>query len=138
MVGLNISRRVEIPFGNFHDSRPQSQDYKVRYAFKNTSFYGAYMTDIIKDFEQKISGKVSKYLKDHKAFELQNISLFEQELIDIGSKRTLVIAFGNDSFNILNRHFLKKLKIVKIPHYSSHISQENYKSEVVKILEQQQ
>jgi len=54
MDGLNISRRVELPFGNFHDSRPQSQDYKIRYAFRDTKFYGAYMTDIIKDFRNSI------------------------------------------------------------------------------------
>ncbi|MBF0226760.1 MAG: hypothetical protein HQK76_15005, partial [Desulfobacterales bacterium] len=54
-VGLNISRKVENPLSNFHDSRPVSMDYKIRYALKNTPYYGGYMTDIIKDFEQKIS-----------------------------------------------------------------------------------
>src|SRR6476619_7206176 len=47
MVGLNFSRKIaKETFVNFHDSRPQGQDYKIRYAFKNTKFYGAYMTDI--------------------------------------------------------------------------------------------
>ena len=55
MVGLNISRPIEYTFGNFHDSRPQSQDYKIRFAFKDTDFYGAYMTDIIKDFQNVVS-----------------------------------------------------------------------------------
>jgi hypothetical protein len=37
MVGLNISRGViEKTFGNFHDGRPESQDYKIRYAFKGS------------------------------------------------------------------------------------------------------
>jgi hypothetical protein len=40
MVGLNISRRIGNPFGNFHDSRPQSQDYKLRYAFKDLVLWG--------------------------------------------------------------------------------------------------
>lgn len=52
LVGLNISRPIETPLANFHDSRPQSMDYKIRYAFKNSPYWGAYMTDIIKDFEQ--------------------------------------------------------------------------------------
>lgn len=68
-VGLNISRPIESPLGNFHDPRPQAMDYKLRYAFKNSPFWGAYMTDIIKDFEQKASGKVMDYLRTNKHFE---------------------------------------------------------------------
>jgi len=70
MVGPNFSRNInkEI-FVDFHDKRPQSQDYKIRYAFKNTNFYGAYMTDIIKDFEEKISGNEISYLQNDKEFE---------------------------------------------------------------------
>src|SRR5690348_1240745 len=48
MVGLNISRSSSEPFRNFHDSDPRANDFKIRYAFKGTGFYGAYMTDIIK------------------------------------------------------------------------------------------
>src|SRR3989304_6214796 len=53
MVGLNISREVKFdkPFMNFHDSRPSANDFKIRYAFKDTQFYGAYMTDIIKNLK---------------------------------------------------------------------------------------
>lgn len=52
MVGSNFSRTIEKKaFINFHDKRPQGQDYKIRYALRDTDFYGAYMTDIIKDFE---------------------------------------------------------------------------------------
>lgn len=136
MVGLNISRRIKLTFGNFHDSRPQSQDYKIRYAFRDTKFYGAYMTDLIKDFEQKISGTVLKYLRSNKDFEEQNILLFEQELADLKSSDPLIIAFGNDSFNILNRHFRERFKIVKVPHYSMHISKEEYRMEIENITRQ--
>src|SRR5450432_2954531 len=95
MVGLNISRPVEFTFGNFHDKRYQSQDYKIRYAFRDTKFWGAYMTDIVKDFEQLISGNVASYLKVNSNFELQNIELFKRELMDIKAKNPLIIAFGN-------------------------------------------
>ena len=53
LVGLNISRRIERPLASFHDPRPHGMDYKIRYALKNTHYYGAYMTDIIKDFEHR-------------------------------------------------------------------------------------
>ena len=134
MVGLNISRPIEYKFGDFHDKRPQSQDYKIRYAFKETKFWGAYMTDIIKDFEQLIAGNVATYLNKNKNFELENINIFRNELNDIGADNPLIIAFGNHSFNILNKHFKNDFQIVKVPHYSMHISKENYRKVVAEIL----
>jgi hypothetical protein len=44
MVALNLSRFSPVPFGNFHDASPGSQDFKIRYAFADTPYYGAYMT----------------------------------------------------------------------------------------------
>ena len=53
LVGLNISRTLGVePLANFHDSKPYATDYKIRYALKGTIFWGAYMTDIIKDFDE--------------------------------------------------------------------------------------
>ena len=75
-VGLNISRKIMEPLGNFHDPRPQSMDYKIRYALADSPYWGAYMTDVIKDFEQKVAGNVMKYLVKNQAFEYENISSF--------------------------------------------------------------
>ena len=138
MVGLNISRKFENDFVNFHDERSQGQDYKIRHAFtgtdKSTQFYGAYMTDIIKDFKEKISIKVSSYLKEHPEFVTENVELFKQELIDLKVKNPCIIAFGNDAYNILVKHFGSRVK--KIRHYSDHISKENYRIEVMQKLPQ--
>lgn len=135
MVGLNFSRTIEKKaFINFHDKKPQGQDYKIRYAFRDTEFYGAYMTDIIKDFEEKVSENVLKYLKDNKDFELMNIKLFEQEISDLKSKDPIIIAFGNVVFNILNKYFGDKYRIKKVMHYSQQISKKNYKEIVLKTL----
>ena len=41
LVGLNISRRVEHPLGNFHDGRPASMDYKIRVHAKRVHFMGS-------------------------------------------------------------------------------------------------
>ena len=131
MVGLNFSRTIaKETFVNFHDKRPQGQDYKIRYAFRDTEFYGAYMTDIIKDFEEKISGNVKEYLKAHNDFELDNIKLFEQEIKDLQCVDPLIIAFGNISYDLLNKHFGNQYRIKKIMHYSHQISKENYKTAV--------
>ena len=128
MVGLNFSRTIEkITFVNFHDKRPQGQDYKIRYAFRATEFYGAYMTDIIKDFEDKISGNVLYYLKLNKEFELANVRLFEQEIKDLKCVNPLIIAFGNITYDLLNKHFGRKYTIKKVMHYSQQISKEKYR-----------
>lgn len=134
MVGLNISRPIEYKFGNFHDKRSQSQDYKVRYAFKETIFSGAYMTDIIKDFENVMSGDVMKYLKTNTDFEEKNVEMFLQEINDIGATLPTLIAFGNHTYSILTKHFGGIYQILKFPHYSMQISKENYKIIVDRII----
>lgn len=135
MVGLNFARAVEpVPFSNFHDKRPQAQDYKLRYAFRDTPFYGAYMTDIIKDFEEVISGNVMKYLRANPDFVLQHVKAFEAELEDLGCKDPLIIAFGNDSYKILKKFFSDRYRIQKLKHYSCYMSKEAYRGHVLEVL----
>jgi len=131
LVGLNISREIEIPLANFHDTRPGANDFKIRFAFRGTPYWGGYMTDIIKDFEQKVSGEVVKYLKRNKQFEQDNIGTFLRELNDIGANNPTLIAFGNDSYDILKRNMRSKFKVLKVPHYSNWISKEKYREQVL-------
>ncbi len=127
LVGLNISEKINRVFGNFHPVKTSSQDYKTRFALQGTMFWGAYMTDIIKSYEEKISGNLMKYLSKNKDFEKENIKLFEQELLDIGSKNTIIVAFGNDSYNILKRNLGDKYTIYKVPHYSAFIQLDSFR-----------
>lgn len=136
MVGLNFSRTMKGEvFANFHDKRPQGQDYKIRNAFRDTKFYGAYMTDIIKDFEEKISSNVLSYLKENKEFELQNVRLFEQEIKDLKCIDPLIIAFGNITYDLLQKHFGEFYRIKKVMHFSHQISKEKYKEVVERSLQ---
>lgn len=97
-VGLNISRdAIKNPLENFHSSYHAATDYKIRFALKDSPYWGGYMTDIIKDFEEKVSGKVKDYLRANKDFERQNVQNFRQELIDIGASNPTLIAFGHDT-----------------------------------------
>ena len=121
LVGLNISEKIGRVFGNFHPDKTSAQDYKTRFALQGTMFWGAYMTDVIKSYEEKISGNLMKYLSKNKGFEKENVKMFEQELLDIGSQNTIIVAFGNDSYNILKRNLKDKYKIYKVPHYSAFI-----------------
>lgn len=132
LVGLNISKHIPKNFSNFHPDYSSAQDYKTRYALKNTIFWGAYMTDIIKDFQEKVSGNMMKYLSKNKTFEKENLLKFEEELIDINSKSPIIIAFGNDTYKILKRN-IKKYKIYKVSHYSSFINKDKYRDEFIKL-----
>ena len=136
LVGLNVSGRgsLERVFSNFHPLHKTAHDYKIRYAVQDTTFWGAYMTDIIKDFEEVIGSNVQKYLNAHPEFEKKNIELFEQELKDIKSNNPILIAFGNASYKILNKHFKSKYKIYKVSHYSSCISKEKLREEFLSLI----
>ena len=82
------------------------------------------MTDIIKDFEEKVSGNVMKYINQHPDFLQENISSFEEELKFIGATQPILIAFGNDCYK------LKKYKLFKVSHYSSCLSKEQLKNQL--------
>ena len=134
MVGLNISSvDIETPFANFHSPRHQAMDFKIRYALRDSPYWGGYMTDIIKDFEQKISGKVISYLRRNKSFEKENVQTFRQELIDIGATDPTLIAFGNITYDILERNLKDEFKILKVPHYANYTNKEKYREQVKKI-----
>ena len=134
-VGLNISRPIQVPLANFHDSRTQAMDFKIRHALKDSHFWGGYMTDIIKDFEQKVSGKVTSYLRKDKPFEEENIKIFQREINDLEVKTPIIVAFGKDAYTILTKNFKNIYWIIKIPHYSNYTSKEKYREEVRYILQ---
>jgi len=136
MVALNFSRKVEMnePFLNFHDSNPHGQDYKIRFAFEGTDFYGSYMTDIIKDFPMLSSKDVLKYLKNKPDEISKQINAFREELTFIGSGKPIILAFGRDAFNILENNMDKSewSELIAITHYSHQISKENYRADTHK------
>lgn len=136
LVGLNCSRgSVPFTLGNLHDRRPQSQDYKLRYALKNTPIWGAYITDIIKEFDQKASGKVMAYLHANKSFETHNIDRFREELGDLNADKPTLIALGEAAFKVLTRNLGGQYRVLKLPHYAKYISKKQYREECRPIIE---
>ena len=134
LVGLNISRGdIKFPLGNFHDARSEATDYKIRYALKDSPLWGSYMTDIIKDFDEKESGKMMAYLRSNKEFERSNAKIFQEELNDLGSVNPTIIAFGNDAYSILLRNFKEQYKILKVPHYANYTSKETYRQQIAEM-----
>lgn len=138
MVGLNISRSITYleNFKNFHDSSPFANDFKIRYAFKDTQFYGAYMTDVIKNLEMTDSRNIVELLKKRPDIVEANIRIFRQELADIRANEPIILAFGSDTFELLKKSLKSNeyTKLVKLTHYSHQISKEEYKKVVEKQL----
>ena len=131
-VALNFSRETtKEDFANFHDPRPMSQDYKIRYALQDTKLWGGYMTDIIKDYPEKSSNKMMSFLKKDKTIEKDNCKLFLEEMDLLKSNNPKIIAFGNDAYLILTRNFKDKFNIIKVPHYANYINKEKYRELVL-------
>ncbi|MFZ1568577.1 MAG: hypothetical protein WAT29_07150 [Thiolinea sp.] len=139
MVALNFAREVAFnrPFMNFHDANPHGQDYKIRHAFEGTEFYGAYMTDIIKDFPMLSSSDVLKHLKNNPSVVQNQIERFREELKFIGTYKPILLAFGKDTFNILQRNLRHEEygALIQLTHYSHQINKENYRIDTLKRLE---
>jgi len=136
MVGLNFSRPVldSEPFTNFHDRRPIANDFKIRYAFKDSAYAGAYMTDIIKSHVEVDSRNVKKYLKEHPEIIERNFKTFREEMQDLGAKAPVMLAFGKDVHKLLTENLNKNeySKLIKLTHYSHQIGKEAYKEVVFK------
>ena len=134
MVGLNFSRSVAAsePFKNFHDSSPHANDFKIRYAFWDTPFYGAYMTDVIKNTPLKVAKDLSSYLNRHPDAVQENIALFRRELSDLETERPLLLAFGVDAYNLLRENLRRQEyhALIRLTHYSHQIGKENYRRTV--------
>jgi hypothetical protein len=135
MVGLNFSREVENihDFSNFHDESPYANDFKIRYAFSNTPYYGAYITDVLKSLVILEARSVRDYLKENPNVLRFHINRFEEELDDLGSERPLLLAFGRDAFGILQKHLNKERfsHLIQITHYSHQVRKEKYREDVL-------
>lgn len=139
-VGLNLSDShgkysdANTPWVNFHSGNPHGNSFKLRFALKDTSFWGAYMTDLIKGVKETDSKKVVSKLKKDSALLERNLKEFEREISHLGGKPVL-IALGKAVYKFLMPLELEGKYVVKeLPHYSSRINKERYRAEVSKTL----
>ena len=136
-VGLNTSRDISdtSPFSNFHSSSRYAQDYKIRFALKDTELWGGYMTDIIKDYPELHGHTVRGYLNENPDVEKKNIETFLEELIDLETDNPTIIAFGNAVNNILTRNLKKEFNIFRVTHYAHFINPKRYREEFESLIE---
>jgi hypothetical protein len=110
MIGLNISRPFDEALRNFHDSYTRAKDHKIRFAFKDTSFYGAWMTDIVKGVPMTDSKSLMRYLRENPAVVHRSVRDFLQELTDLGGPAPTGLAFGGDAYDLVRNNVPRDLR----------------------------
>lgn len=117
MVGLNISNPLPQPWSNFHFGL---HDRKLNYAFNQSPYRGAYMTDIVKGEVDANSSNIRNKIKSGEIDIAKHVNVFQTEMEDLGATRnTLFILFGHETYT----HFKKYLGLtypnfVMSKHYS--------------------
>ena len=138
MLGLNISRPgiVVEPFRNFHDASSKGQDYKIRYAFLNTPYWGAYMSDFIKEVVMLDRGSLMRHVRTNPSLVRKNVEQLVAEFNDLGCDRPTILTFGDDTSRLVAHNVPNTLyfRLVPLMHYSNYISQEDYKLDTLKRL----
>jgi hypothetical protein len=141
MVGLNVSMwdSDSKPFQNFHSPKSSANDFKIRYAFKDSPYYGAYMTDIIKLHKEVEAKQVVRYLKEHPDIIEKNLKTFRDEMRDLIAVAPIILAFGGTTHKLLsdNLNRTEYSKLIKLTHYSHYIRKEDYKERVFREIESQ-
>ena len=117
MVALNISRALSGQWQNFH-SRDHAR--KLMYAFNQSPYRGAYMTDLIKGYVEPRSAQLRKQLSDGRLRLSSHLETFGNEMNDLGANnRTLFILFGGEVTKLFNTYLAGKYpNHVGCPHYS--------------------
>jgi hypothetical protein len=138
MLGLNISGPLPepAPFRNFHYGGV-CHDYKTRYAFMDTPYWGAYMTDFIKDVPVKDSNALIRYLSANPSLVRRNVERLLAEFNDLKCDRPIILAFGNAAYDLFVKHFPRPRysRPICLPHYSDYrLSKEVFRERVHRAL----
>ena len=135
-VGLNTSKDITDlePFSNFHPTSRGANDYKTRFALKDTELWDGYMTDIIKHYPELHGQDVMGFLNGNPDVEKKNIETFREELKDLGTENRTIIAFGNDVFSILSRNLKNEFNIFKVTHYSARLNQQGLRDAIKSLI----
>jgi hypothetical protein len=133
MLGLNLSRDQPPLLGNFHSASSRGQDYKIRFAFTGTSFYGAYMTDIIKGAVMLKAGDLMRCLPANPDVVAESVKCLLEEFDDLKSESPTVIAFGGSAYLLAARHLPagRYSRLVRVTHFADFMPQTAYRERVL-------
>lgn len=139
LVGLNGSgvHDAYLEFSkawyNFHSDYPRGNDFKMRYAFKDTPVWGSYITDFIKYFQEVDSSKAVQYIRNNPQAMRKNVDAFKDELALLGGS-PVIVALGGASYKLIKENLGDSHRIVMIKHYSYTIGKEDYRKEALEVL----
>ena len=119
------------PWFNFHAGR---NDFKLRYALQGTRYWGSYITDAIKDYQETDSGEVEKTLKSNPERVDENLKGLREEPELLGGKPVLV-ALGYAAEKNLKCMKSEGYEVVRILHPAAFIGKKKYRDKVLKVLD---
>ncbi len=136
IVGLNMSRSSSPPsppLQNFHDCSPKANDFKLRYALSDTPYYGAYMTDVIKNVPIVNSRELLEHLRVNPPLLQESLDTFRRELLDLNAERPVILALGAASHGVLKKCLAQSeyASLIKLTHYSHYIAKERYRDKIL-------
>ncbi|MBK8467050.1 MAG: hypothetical protein IPL32_14610 [Chloracidobacterium sp.] len=134
MGGLNISAFRSETWSNFRGGK---NDRKLIYAFNDSPYRGAYMTDLIKGEIEPKSYKLIQMLRSDPVKTRKHIEVFRDEMSDIGAdSQSLFILFGGYVSNLFAEHLGQNFaNSVSVPHYARHGTDLDWLEDTWKILE---
>lgn len=119
------------PWFNFHAGR---NDFKLRYALQGTRYWGSYITDAIKDYQETDSGEVEKTLKSNPERVDENLKGLREELELLGG-RPVLVALGYAAEKKLKCMKSEGYEVVRILHPAAFIGKKKYRDKVLKVLD---
>ena len=123
VLGLNrgVTSAEPTPWRNFHTG-PKHNDHFLAEAFRDTSHWGAYMTDLLTEVNSK-----SKTLDFSNATIRRDVEVLVEQVQAVEANDPLFIVIGKKAADAFKKHEallatalrLTKVRWVEIPHYSA-------------------
>lgn len=114
---------------NFHSDLPRQNEYKLRYAFKDTPLWGSFMIPLFNEYNTL---SLQRKVKEDTDFVESNLQRVKEQLSYF--EQPVLIALGGNVYKYLRSYFGNQYKIVVIKHPSFQIKLEEYKAEILKKL----
>jgi len=91
MIGLNVSRPIQTPWQNFHGA---DHARKLMFAFNDSPYRGAYMTDIIKGEVESRAVRLLARLRNERIDLRTHIDAFRTEILDVGAREDSLSSYS--------------------------------------------
>ena len=136
-VGLNPAAHDaetnDMAWRNFHSKDvKRSQDYKLRYALKDTPYWGSFITDLCTDIVETDSRRVLDETGEEQYKVAVNRIVEIREVL--GGKAT-VVAVGWASYKKLKKYLPVEIELKRITHFSARVNLDKYCDSVRQQLE---